>query len=314
MRWRVAPAGDPTSWGPEQTADLGAGVTYSNVFRLAEEAGRLYNFHRGRGYDPNVAISEDGGNSWTYFGHLLENPDDPNDRVRPYLKYASNARDTIHFVATEAHPQQAVSTSLFHGLLRDGTIHRSDGAPVKLLKTGAADPASLTRVFAGDAGHRVWPSDLHLDPDGNPVAVYSVHLSDADHRYRYAHWDGRRWEDHEMAFAGTRLYQGEEHYTGLVSIDPDHVNVVYLSANVDPATGKALASATDGKRHYEIFKGVTLDGGATWAWTPITWDSTVDNIRPTVPAWDGKRTAVLWLRGRYASYTNYDLDVVGIIQ
>ncbi len=83
MRWRVASPDDLANWGPEQTADLGAGVTYSNLFRLAAEGGRLYNFHRGRGYDPNVAISEDGGNSWTYFAHLLENPDDPNDRVRP---------------------------------------------------------------------------------------------------------------------------------------------------------------------------------------------------------------------------------------
>ncbi len=192
-----------------------------------------------------------------YFGHLLENPDDPNDRVRPYLKYASNAWDTIHFIATEAHPQQAVATSLYHGFLRDGMIRRSDGTPLQEFQAGAVDPASLTRVFAGDADHRAWPCDLELDQAGNPVAVYSVHLSDDDHRYRYARWNGTRWNDHEMAFAGTRLYAGEDHYTGLVAIDPDHVGVVYLSANVEPATGKPLVSTGDGKRHHEIFKGVT---------------------------------------------------------
>jgi len=314
MRWRICAAGNPTSWTPEQTADLGAGVTYSNVFRLAGEAGRLYNFHRGRGFDPNVAISEDGGISWTYFAHLLENPDDPTDRIRPYLKYASNGRDTIHFVASEAHPQQSVSTSLFHGFLRGGKIFRTDGTAVKDLRAGGVDPAALTRVFAGDPGHRAWPCDLELDQAGNPVAVYSVHLTDDDHRYRYARWDGTRWKDHEIAFAGTRLYRGEEHYTGLASIDPNHPGVVCISANVDPATGKQILSAADGKRHYEVFRGITRDGGATWAWTAITRDSMVDNIRPTVPAWDGKRTAILWLRGTYTSYTDYDLDVVGIIE
>jgi len=314
MRWRIAAAGDPANWGPEYTADLGAGVTYSNVFRLAAESGRLYDFHRGRGYDPNIAVSTDGGNTWRYFAQLLKNPNDPENRIRPYLKYASNGRDAIHFIASEAHPQQSVTTSLFHGILREGTVHRTDGSTVRELKAGPADPASLTRVFAGDAGHRAWPSDLQLDETGNPVAVYSVHLSDEDHRYRYARWDGKRWSDNQMAFAGTRLYRGEEHYTGLASIDPNRQNIVYISADVDPATGRPLASAGDGKRHYEVFKGITRNGGISWRWTPITRDSTVDNIRPTVPAWDGKRTAVLWLRGTYTSYTDYDLDVVGLIE
>ncbi|RPJ87255.1 MAG: hypothetical protein EHM18_02050, partial [Acidobacteria bacterium] len=154
MRWRIGAAGDPTSWSHERTADLGAGVTYSNVFCLAAEGGRLYNFHRGRGLDPNLAVSEDVASTWSYFGRLLENPNDPNGRIRPYLKYASDSRDTVHFVASEGHPQQSVSTSLYHGFLRAGKIHRSDGTPVEDLKEAAAAPASLTCVFGGDAGHR----------------------------------------------------------------------------------------------------------------------------------------------------------------
>ncbi len=314
MRWRIASTDDPANWSAEQTTDLGAYVTYSNLFRLAGESGRLYNFYRGRGWDPNIAISEDGGRSWSFFAQLLENPNDPNNRIRPYLKYASDNRETIHFIASESHPQQSVSTSIYHGLLRGGNICLSDGTPIKQIKAGPVDPASLTLVFQGDRDHRAWPSDLELDEAGNPVAVYSVHLTDHDHRYRYARWDGTRWHDHEIAFAGERLYEAEKHYTGLVCIDPDRTNVVYLSTNVDPKTGAPLISRADGKRHYEIFRGVTSDRGASWQWTPITRDSTVDNIRPVVPKWDGKRTAILWLRGVYTTYTDYDLDVVGLIQ
>lgn len=314
MRWRIAAAHDPTNWGAERTADLGAGVTYSNIFHLAGEYGRLYNFHRGRGYDPNIAVSDDGGISWTYFAHLLENPNDPDNRIRPYVKYASDGRDTIHFVTTESHPQQSVSTSLYHGFLRAGRIHLSDGHAIET--AGPADPAALTRIFAGDPGHRAWPCDLELDRAGHPVTVYSVHLTDEDHRYRYARWNGSRWDDQEIAFAGARLYPGEEHYTGLAAIDPDRPHIVYISANVDPTTGKPLISAGDQRRHFEIFKGVAVESGATWAWTwtPITRDSTVDNIRPTVPAWDGKHTALLWLRGTYTRYTDYNLEVVGVIE
>jgi len=314
MRWRIAAAGGLTNWTPEQTADLGARVTYSNLFQLSAEGGRLYNFHRGRGFDPNVAISGDGGRSWSYFAHLLENPNDPQDRIRPYLKYASNGRDTVHLVATEAHPFDATPTSLYHGFIREGKVYSSDGTLLQDLKVAAVDPVSLTRVFAGDVDHRAWPCDLELDRTGNPVVVYSVHVTDTDHRYRYARLDGTRWNDHEIGFAGTRLYERERHYTGLASINPARPEVVYISADVDPTTGKDLISAGDGKRHYEIFKGVTPDRGASWKWSPVTRDSTADNIRPIVPAWDGKRTAVLWLRGTYTSYTDYDLDVVGVIQ
>ena len=45
----------------------------------------------------------------------------------------------------------------------------------------------------------------------------------------------------------------------------------------------------------------------------MTANSAVDNLRPLVPAWPGDRVALLWLRGTYRAYTNYDLAVVGII-
>jgi hypothetical protein len=64
-------------------------------------------------------------------------------------------------------------------------------------------------------------------------------------------------------------------------------------------TGKPLVSKADGKRHHELFRGETVDGGATWNWTPITANSTVDNLRPIVPNWDDSRTALVWMRGRY---------------
>jgi hypothetical protein len=64
-------------------------------------------------------------------------------------------------------------------------------------------------------------------------------------------------------------------------------------------TGQPLISSADGKRHHEIFRGETKDGGATWAWTPITQNSTMDNLRPLVPIWKDQRTALVWMRGTY---------------
>jgi hypothetical protein len=134
-----------------------------------------------------------------------------------------------------------------------------------------------------------------------------------DIRYRYARWDGSAWHDSQLAYAGSRLYSGEDDYSGLSAIDPVDPSVVYLSANADPATGAPLASAADGLRHYEIFRGVTTDGGATFTFTPVTKDSTADNLRPILPqrGTDGQR-ALVWLRGQYRAYTDYTQAVVAL--
>src|SRR5262249_4041582 len=56
----------------------------------------------------------------------------------------------------------------------------------------------------------------------------------------------------------------------------------------------------------------TADGGATWSWNPITYNSTIDNIRPIVPKWDGQHTALLWMRGTYSTYNIYNMAIVGL--
>ncbi|MFT3766978.1 MAG: hypothetical protein QM820_15890 [Minicystis sp.] len=127
-----------------------------------------------------------------------------------------------------------------------------------------------------------------------------------DHRFMYARFDGAAWHVYPLAKAGARLYDIEEDYTGLGALDPHHLDTVYISTVIDPRSGKTTAK-------HEIYKGVTTDGGANWSWTAITEGSEVDNLRPVVPVWDGKNSAVLWLRGTYTTMNAYDLSVVGMI-
>jgi hypothetical protein len=102
-----------------------------------------------------------------------------------------------------------------------------------------------------------------------------------------------------MAYAGTRLHPGEDDYTGLVALDPKDPGVVYIATDADPVRSTPLVSAADGARHHELFRGTSDDGGRTWRWAPITSDSPVDNLRPIVPKWDDRRTALVWMRGTY---------------
>ena len=58
---------------------------------------------------------------------------------------------------------------------------------------------------------------------------------------------------------------------------------------------------------------MTLDG-KSFRWTAITKDSTADNLRPIIPIWPGKRRAVLWLRGAMRAYTDYDFEVLALVE
>jgi hypothetical protein len=305
----AARPGDAAGWQPEKTfvPSETSRITYSNLHVLSGENGRIYNFYRGLNdsFKPSYAWSGDGGETWTSGSVFIDVP--LKVRHRPYVKYASNGIDTIHFAYTDGHPRN-FDNSVYHAFYRDGKLHRSDGTAIRSLAEGLKAPGEGTRVFAGDAKNVAWVSDVHLDREGRPVIAYSVQKDDnvEDHRYRYARWDGSKWIDREIAYAGTRLYPGEDDYTGLIALDPDDVDTAYISANADPVSGERLA-------HWEIFRGTVKDGGS-WSWAPVTRESTADNLRPVVPTSDGRYSAVLWLRGKYTAYTDYDLDVVGLVK
>ena len=305
---------DPFEWQPmTELVTPGAkgnwkgdNLTYANPIRLSGENGRIYLFHRGVSQDPNYLLSEDDGRTWKYGGKLYIG----RRGYSPYSKYAANGRDTIHFVATEDHPRN-FDNSLYHGFIRAGKIYGSDGALIAPLATSSNTTvlvAHLTRVYQGGPTNVAWMTDFHLDKNERPVVLFTTQRDGAglparqggmDHRFHYAIWDGVRWNEHEIAYAGKRLYAGEDDYTGLGAIDPQNTSVLYLSTDADPQTGRPLLSAVDGQRHHEIFRGETRDGGTTWKWTRITSNSTIDNLRPIVPVWDNPQTALIWMRGTY---------------
>jgi hypothetical protein len=304
---------DPLSWGPALETETpgtpaetfrGDNVTYTNLFPLA--SGRLYNFIRAFGHDPNYLVSDDWGKTWRFGGRLLRG----RDGYSPYLKYAFDGVDTIHFVVTDDHPRN-FDNSVYHGFIRGGRVHLSDGSDRGPLNEGTAAPLAawdFTRLFQGTPDAVGWVVDLELDAQRRPCAVFSVQRDGRglprgqggqDHRYHYGCWDGSAWRVHEIAYAGTRLYPGEDDYTGLAALDPQDPAVVYISTDADPVSGAPLVSRADGQRHHELFRGTTGDGGATWSWEPITANSSADNLRPLVPKWKDPRTALVWMRGRY---------------
>lgn len=323
FRFRISrEPGDATAWGDEQTFATAPGsrVAFPCLVYLAAEnegRGRLLEFFRGlnnRGM-PSLAHSDDGGQSWTADGVFLQLP----AKVTPYVKYAGDGRATVHFAFTDGH-RVDFNNGVFHASYRDGQLWRSDGARIATLADGMTSTRQATEVYRANPDSVAMISDLALDRDGRPCLVYSVQRNTrplrprpigADHRYRYARWDGHGWRDFEIAFAGTETHDApDDDCTGLAAIDPRDVNVVYVSTNADPVTGEPLVSRTDRKRHWEIFRGATPDGGATWNWRAVTRDSTADNLRPIVPVGAVGASPLLWLRGSMRMPKDSTLEVV----
>jgi hypothetical protein len=315
--------GDPSEWGDERAfvPSASSKVSYTNLYRLAAERGRIYDFFRGLDdrFKPSTAWSDDGGERFTAGGVVIDVP--AAFRHRPYVKYASDGQGTVHLAYTEGHPRD-FDNSLYHLYYRDGKLHRSDGSVIRSLAEGLRDPAEGTRIFQGDPRNVAWVADLELDGQGRPFVAYSVQKDSAglppgqggsDHRYRIARWTGAAWEDHELAFAGTRLYAGEDDYTGGVALVPGDSSRVFISTNADPKMGAPLVSSTDQRRHWEVWKCETKDGGRSWRFEPVTRHSSFDNLRPIVPRTAGPNEVLLWLRGTYRSYTDYSLEAVGLL-
>ena len=311
------------------------GTTYSNLFQLSAEDpdgdghGRLYNIARTR-QSPHLMISDDNGATWRYAGQLTKQSSTKTaggNYVNGYYKYSSKGRDRIDLIATEYHPRD-FNTSIYHAFIQDGKMYDSRGQVIDEdifdavesfdpEKTPSTD--DMTLVFKAGIGQhsRAWNTDVQAYADGSISALfkaragaYADHASGADAHNVWLgrfHPDTRRWSTHRVARAGGQLFPGNEtDYTGLGALDPDDPSTLYLSTEINPLTG-------DATEHHEIYQGVTKDNGATWHWTPITERSTADNLRPIVPKWDSKHTALIWWRGAMRRSQDYDTSVVGVI-
>lgn len=295
-------------------------TTYSNLFYLAAED-KLYNIARTYARSPNLMVSTDHGQSWSY-GGLLTQPDVSIGYVNGYFKFWSNGVDRIDFVATEHHPRD-YNTSIYHGYMKNSQTFKADGTLLDsdITDKNAPKPADLTPVFTantrvnGDLMSRCWTIDLVTYDDGTIATIFKARVNDnpnspsndPDHAFFYARYDGSAWASTYLGKAGRKMYSSEQDYVGLGALHPNDPDIIYISTPFDPRDDAAL-----GVR--EIFKGVTADHGATWAWTPITQKSVRDNFRPIVPSWDENNTALLWWRGTYLTAQNFDAAVVGIIE
>ena len=313
---------DNGSWSADQsfnwnTQPGGAdfNTTYSNIYYLSAED-RTYDFSRGNGHGgQNFLISADQGDTWSYGGFLTTNAN--VGYVNGYFKYCSNGIDRIDFICTEYHPRD-FNTSIYHGYIQNGQTFKSDSTLVdnNIFDKTPTNPQDYTPAFQANTAlngltmTHCWNTDVQRYSDGTIATIVTARTNtdsnNPTHAFIYCRYDGTTWSSTYMANAGLKLYSSEQDYTGLVAMHPATPDIIYISTTYDPRDDTFLTK-------HEIFKGVTRDEGATWEWTPITQNSSVDNLRPIVPVWGDYKTALIWFRGTYTTAQIINAQIVGII-
>jgi hypothetical protein len=319
-------------WSAETIKTTPAGNTYANTYRLAGngpgENNTIYNFSRCTNYNPCITLSTDNGATWGTVNHFINVG---TGGTRPYPRYASNKTNRIDLIYTDAHPRNE-NNSVYHMYYQAENFRKTDGTLIKSFANLPINHGTVSDPNNGEKGSvvyqydpawgRGWTWDIHYGADGHPVCVYQTQRDDVtgtgwNHdriHYHYARWTGTAWQSTFIAQGGRGIYSAEDDYGGGMTLDPEDPRVVYISSNA--ASPFSLADTNNvplgANERYEVWRGITLDGGLTFTWSAITQNSTANNLRPIVPEDHGLSKHVLWMQGTYTSYVNYNTKVMGI--
>ncbi|GAA4237870.1 hypothetical protein GCM10022291_26130 [Postechiella marina] len=318
--YSISSASNYLEWGDKQefvhNYKENKGVTYMNLYYMEDEK-LLYNFFRdGPSFNPTFITSTDYGETWSSrSSHFIE--DEVEGRQRPYARYFQKDKNTVGISFTDGHPRQ-YGNSLYYAEFSNGSFYNVDGTKIKDFK-GPLKTTEAEKVYKGSETKKKpkgfesvpnssWSCATGKDSENNPHMGYSLYLSNDDHRFRVASWNGEKWIDREIAYAGKCLYTMESSYTGLMAFDPEDVSQVYISTDVNPSTGEDLGGL------HEIYtaKIGLSDDISSIKWKAITTNSKYRNIRPIVVANEGHKV-LLWLNGPWNSFVNYKTDVKGIV-
>jgi hypothetical protein len=296
-------AGNSFTLGPQREIINAADITgpyqnsYANPYWLSNDNGaaRAYLMSRGANFNPVYRTSSDGIN-WSASKNLVYLAGQ-----RPYVKYNSNNVDRVSFTYTDGNPG-SVSNNVYYAYVKNGAYWRADGTKIKDLSAGPLDltkPAESPKVFDRTANPAVtggssWVWDTATGTDSKPVIAFvTFGPNSQQHQYHWARWNGTSWDDRTLVLNAGPNIGNDSNYSGGVVLDPTDPSIVYMSRPKSGSNGT----------QWELEQWKTFDDGASWTTRSLTVNSTVKNIRPSVPLDRPIGTEmVMWLKGNYRNW------------
>lgn len=303
--------GDITALGEEKRLATANNTTYPSPFILSDDPQHIYLCWRGINWHPTIArltMPDEKGDCEFDFGpkQIVQ-----STGARPYAKYQSNGKDKIYVSYTTGHPDNEMPDWLYFNVIDinhgNGPILRDlNGNQLSIINNGVFN-VSKTSTYASNypativdksANIRNWVWQIALDSDEHPVIAYP-HIDDAktSHVYWYARWNGSAWKNTWVTYAGHAFHQNwnstERCYSGGMSLDPDHINDMYLS--IPTKDGQYNKDGV-----YEIWKYTIDDDGKVAGSEQITQNSPKNNARPfVIPGSKNSPMRVAWMQGDY---------------
>ena len=303
--------GDITSLGDEKRLATANNTTYPSPFILSDDPQHIYLCWRGINWHPTIArlTMPDAQDNCSFdFGpkQIVQ-----STGARPYAKYQSNGKDKIYVSYTTGHPDNEMPDWLYFNVIDinqgNGPILRDlNGKQLSVINNGVFN-VNKTDSYASSypativdktANLRNWVWQIVLDQDEHPVVAYP-HIDDAktSHVYWYARWNGSSWKNTWVTYGGHAFHQNwnatERCYSGGMSIDPDHVNDLYLS--IPTKDGQYNKDGV-----YEIWKYTISDEGSVTGQEQLTQNSPKNNARPfVIPGSKNSPMRVAWMQGDY---------------
>ena len=293
---------DIANWDDEVTISDATRITYAHPVYLSDEK-KYYLFWRGPSWKPTFATSDD-GKLWSKPEILIQDTARDSGNIRPYLKIVSDGKSSIHFTFTDGHPNREAQNSVYYLKYEEGNFFKADNSLAGNMNALPVRPGKSDVVYDGKKTNiRAWVWDIALDNQNHPVIAYVRFPEEADHRYCYARWTGRKWLDVEITPGGKWFPQTPEgkieretYYSGGMAIDHANPSTLYISRQINGI--------------FEIEKWHSTDMGETWSSSPITISSEQMNVRPVVPrGYGAKEGHVLWMFGDYEHYKKYKTGI-----
>lgn len=204
----------------------------------------------------------------------------------PYWRIVSDG-SLIHVFATDDVPT-ASPTGHFYIDSADGKCYTSAG--VEITATKPFGYSSITQVHAATC----WSWGASVDSLGRPACVLMVDVG-SDNAIKVARWRSGSWQvDTVVSSVGGQL-TGNQYGSG-AAIHHANPDLVYLSKKAT---------------HWEMWRYVSGDDGATWTGTQLTSGSSVDNIWAELVHHSGVGLEGVWLVGSYTSDTSYLFGITG---
>ncbi len=306
--------GDITDLGEEKCIKTANNTTYPSPFILSDDPTHFYLCWRGIGWHPTIAkltLPDANDNVTVEWGpyQMVQ-----STGARPYAKYYSNGKDKLYFTYTTGHPDNEQPNWVYFNVVDIQATKDASGKvttnPIltdikgnklstiaqgkfNVNKTNEYKNAYPNTIVEAPSNLRDWVWQIVSDENDNPViAMVKINGGKSQHEYYYAKWTGNGWRLTDLADGGGKFHSSntEYCYSGGMAIDPQNVNVVYLSIPTEGTHGKI----------YEIWKYTLDNNGNITAKEQITKNSEKNNVRPYIlQDSEGTPMRLAWMNGDY---------------